>query len=103
MTKPSPSLARYRMQVLSRTLAAAGGGYVLMSSSGFVLARAFAASGLSRPDAVMGATLIGFILFCIAAMWCFGTRSARRAWAGTVLPSLALIGLVWALGTGGQP
>ena len=98
MTKPSPSLHLYRMQVLSRTLAAAGGGYALMSASGYVLAKAFAASGMSLPDAIMGATIIGFILFCIAAMWCFGTRSAWRAWAGTGLPAVGFAALAFSMG-----
>lgn len=88
---------RYRLVVLSRTLAAIVGGYVVSSLSTMVLARLLP---MAPADAVMTATMLSFAIFTCAVIWVFAARSAVRAWLGLALPSLLLALLAWLTGTG---
>lgn len=97
-----PGLARYRVQVALRAVAAVGGGYVLAAASAAAGALGFQSLGLARPDATLAATMLSFIVYAIAAMWAFGCASAVRAWVGIGLPALALALLAGLLTYGGQ-
>ncbi|WP_034386375.1 DUF3649 domain-containing protein [Comamonas composti] len=59
--------------------------------------------GMSRGDATMAATMLSFIVYAVAAMWCFACASVARAWAGVVIPALALGLICWWLAPGAQP
>lgn len=39
--------------------------------------------------------LSSFVIYTIAALWVFHTRSASRAWAGMLLPSIVGIGIIY--------
>ena len=92
MTSAAPSALRYRLAVLSRTLAAVGGGYVLTTLATMVAARFLP---MGRADAVMTATMLSFAVFTCAVIWVCAARSAWRAWCGLALPALALALLAW--------
>ncbi|MBV4529940.1 DUF3649 domain-containing protein [Pseudomonas sp. SWRI107] len=80
----------YRLAVASRCLAACGGGYVLaaqVSVSGALLLP------MAQVDAALTGMLLSFVFLLLAFIWCFACSNAWRAWAGVLLPSLAL-GLV---------
>lgn len=81
---------RYRLQVLSRTLAATAGGYLLAATSAATLGLALAAGGMAKPHAVTAATMVAFIVYVIAALWAFACANAWRAWAGILIPALLL-------------
>jgi len=86
--------ARYRLGVASRVLAAAAGGYALMSAVVVLLALPLSWWWpMARGQAVMITTYIGFLLFVPVVLWVFHTRSAARAWGWlllwTALTSLA--------------
>ena len=87
---------RYRLTVLSRTLAAALGGYALTAAFAGALSLALA-QAMPRVDAVLTATMLAWFVYAGAAGWAFYARSAWTAWAGTLLPALALGALTLAL------
>ncbi len=84
--------ARYRWQVFSRVIAAAIGGYALASALSALLALVWP---LPRAEAVLASTMLGFVWYALAVMWVFSVRSATRAWAGMVLPTVVLALLCW--------
>lgn len=88
--KVAPPLARYRWAVASRMLAATAGGYALASATAAGLGLALARSGGNSVDAVLWATMLGFIVHAVAALWAFGCANARRAWLGIGVPAVLL-------------
>lgn len=87
----APEQRRYRWQVFSRVLAAALGGYALTSLIAIALAQLLArAFGVLPAAAVLGATLVSFVIFTVIVCWVFSTASATRAWLGVTLPAMAL-------------
>ena len=81
------ALARPGWAVLSRVLAAILGGYLLTATLIAVLAISLPGS---RAEAVLTSMLLSFLIYAAAVMWVFACRSAGRAWAGMLLPSLVL-------------
>ena len=86
----SNPIACYRLDVLSRCVAAVFGGYALSAVVAASLGLAMANSGASRADAALVGTMTAFLAHTIAALWAFGCATARRAWAGIGLPTVAL-------------
>lgn len=78
---------RYRLDVLSRCVAAIGGGYVLTAAITAVLALALPGH---RAQATLAATMLSFAFYACAVLWAFSTRTATRAWAGVGVPALLL-------------
>lgn len=87
--KATLPLMRYRLAVASRALAAGLGGYALAAASTAALSLLLHPS-LERVDAVMTATLLSWIVYALAIGWTFYARTAWLAWAGVLLPALAL-------------
>lgn len=86
---------RYRWMVASRVLAAAVGGYALVSLAMAVLVLALPRLDGSTPaQAVLTATLWSFAVYAAVVIWVFSTPSAWRAWAGLALCA-AVLGLAW--------
>jgi hypothetical protein len=85
--------SRYRLQVLSRIVAATVGGYALAAAATVLLTVLWP---LPRAQAVLAATMLSFVWYTIAVMWVFSTKSATRAWVGMVLPT-ALIAVLSAV------
>ncbi len=65
--------------LVSRTLAAAVGGYLL---AGVLPIPIVALWPLARVDAVLAAMAASFAVYAVAVMWAFAARSATLAWAG---------------------
>ncbi len=78
--------------VALRTLIAVFGGYALAAC-------ATAALSVWLPTApataVITANLLSFLIYTVAVLWAFSTRSAARACAGIMAPTLLLAGLAW--------
>lgn len=83
---------RYRLQVASRVVAAAVGGYALASALTVLLALILP---LPRAQAVLASTMLGFVWYTVAVIWVFTARSATRAWLLMVLPAAVLAVLCW--------
>ncbi len=95
-------LARYRLGVAARVLAAAIGGYALMSALAVLLALPLSWWWpMPRGQAVLVTTYVGFLAYVPVVLWVFHTRSAARAW-GWLLLWTALAALAcWVLLEGG--
>jgi hypothetical protein len=72
-----PSLLRYRIAVLSRIVAAGGGGYAVAYAVSVASARWLP---MSPADAVHASTMLGFLALAISALVAFACASAWRAW-----------------------
>ena len=86
---------RYRLGVLSRTVAAIGGGYGLSALVASALALILPTT---RAEAAMTGTLTAFVVYPIAVMWVFACATALRAWVGLALAALLPGAVVLALG-----
>ena len=75
--------ARRAIDVTSRVIAAAGGGYLLTTVASIAIA---AVLPVGRADAVMTAMLLTFAIYVAAIVWAFAARSAIRAWLGLGIP-----------------
>jgi hypothetical protein len=95
--KRAPAMGRYRWAVASRAMAAALGGYALASATAAGVGLALARSGSNSVDAVLWATMLGFVVHAMAALWAFGCANARRAWLGIVAPTALLVALAYGL------
>ena len=89
--RPAPIPAFYRLAVASRALAAVVGGYALTAIATFALAIFLP---MSKAEASLTATMLSFLIYTCAVLWVFATRTAWRAWAGILAPSIALTALV---------
>jgi hypothetical protein len=93
MIEKPTSTPAHRLGVLSRTLAAAAGGYVLMIA--FDAALTFLLP-IPRRTAFLYAVQAGFLVYTLAIIWAFAARTATRAWLGLLLvmvPLLLTVGL----------
>ena len=77
----------YRLAVISRSLAALLGGYLLASMVSVCVALL---APMPQVDAILTGLLLSFVFYLLAFIWCFACRSAWRAWLGVLLPSLVL-------------
>ena len=79
--------AAYRWSVASRCVAAALGGYALVS----LLHVAFmAVLPIAFYKSLLFASQTGYLYWTGAIIWCFAARSATRAWLGLALVALPL-------------
>jgi hypothetical protein len=97
MSKTVSVTRRYRWVVASRIAAAAFGGYALASAATVVLALLWPAP---QAQALLWATMLSFIVYTVAVIWVFTTRSAASAWAGMLIGTAVLAALAWLLKTG---
>ncbi|OZI32219.1 hypothetical protein CAL29_30860 [Bordetella genomosp. 10] len=88
----SPSLLAYRCAVLSRVLAAGPAGY-LFAYTATTLSAHLLLRVVTRADAALGATMIGFLVYAIAVLVVFACANARRAWAWVLGGALLCYGL----------
>ncbi|WP_194789146.1 DUF3649 domain-containing protein [Pseudomonas sp. UFMG81] len=86
-SKATGITARYRLAVASRSLAALLGGYLLASLAGVCITLL---TPMAQVDAVLTGTMLSFVVYLLAFIWCFACRSAWRAWLGVLLPALVL-------------
>ena len=80
--------AAYRWSVFSRCMAAAVGGYVVVS----LLQLAMTATlPWDNYKALLFSSQTGYLYYTGIIIWCFATRTAIRAWLGLALVSLPLL------------
>lgn len=84
------------LSILSRILAAVLGGYALAAAFATLLACTLP---LARIDAVLVGLVANFLAYVLAVLWCFATRTAWKAWAGTLLPASLFAAFAWAVGS----
>lgn len=69
---------------LLRVTGAVLGGYAVSAALVALITVALAALGMARSEAVVGASLLGFVLYLLVLLWAFSVRSLARLWAGLV-------------------
>jgi len=80
--------AQYRWSVASRLLAAALGGYVVVT----LLHLAFlAVLPWDYYKSLLFASQTGYLYYTGVIIWCFAARTARRAWLGLAVVALPLV------------
>ncbi|WP_077047261.1 DUF3649 domain-containing protein [Pseudomonas sp. KK4] len=89
----------YRLAVLSRVLAAVLGGYVLTALASVCLTLWVP---MARADAAVTGMTGSFLVYLLAVLWCFGCRTAWRAWLGLIAPSLVLAAAAGLMYWGGR-
>lgn len=80
-----------RVEIGSRVVAAALGGYALSAATAACLALVLP---MARSEAVLTGTMVSFVVYVCAVLWVFAASSARRAWLGLVVPVVVLGGTV---------
>ena len=80
--------AAYRWSVLSRCVAAAAGGYVVVT-----LLQVALTAVLPWEDykALLFSSQTGYLYYTGIIVWCFAARTARRAWLGLGVVALPLV------------
>lgn len=94
----SPERSPLKAANVARLAISARAGLAIFGGYGFA---ALAAASLSvalpgpRSQAVMGATMLAFVLYCAMVIWAFAARSVARAWwvalACAALPAAHLL------------
>lgn len=79
---------RFAQSAASRIVAGTLGAYAVAALLTVALSLLLAKMGVSRVEAVTGATLASFALFAVAAMAVFHARDAVRAWVGLLAAGL---------------
>lgn len=79
--------------LISRIIAAIGGGYVLAALSSV----AVLALPMSKPQAVLTGMLASFLIYAGAVIWVFAVRSALKAWTGLVIAAAPLALAAWSV------
>lgn len=98
MSKTAALTPAYRWAVASRIGAATVGGYLLASVATVLMALLWPAP---LAQGVLWATQLSFVVYTVAVIWAFSTRSATRAWVGLLGASAVCGALAWLLRHGG--
>lgn len=80
---------RYRLMVASRVLAALVGGYGVAYASTALLTVLLPFERINR---VVTASLLSFVVWCVAALWVFAARSSWRGWWPLLLAGALMMG-----------
>ena len=87
-----PTASAARLAIAARAVLAIFGGYAFAALAAASLSVALPGP---RPQAVMGATMLAFLLYCAMVIWAFAARSVARAWwvalACSALPAAHLL------------
>jgi hypothetical protein len=82
--------------LVSRIVAAIGGGYVVAALASV----AVLALPMDKSQAVITGMLASFAIYAGAVVWVFAVRSAWRAWAGLLVVAAPLALVAWAVSSG---
>lgn len=90
----TPIDGHYRLAVCLRSLAAVFGAYLLA----YLVCLPLKAVTDGRPGSAQLASMVFFIVYCIAALRAFSPASTKRIWAELTALCAILSGIVWAQG-----
>jgi hypothetical protein len=80
--------AAYRWSVLARFVAAAAGGYAVVTLLQLALT---ATLPVAPNEALLLSSQTGYLWYTGIILWCFAARTARRAWLGLGVVGLPLL------------
>ena len=81
-------------ELVLRVLGAVVGGYGLSAMLVALLAALLARSGLTRSEAVVSASMAGFLIYLALLVWAFSNIKLRTLWAGLTAGAAAAYGLL---------
>ena len=91
----------YRLSVLSRIVAASVGGYVIINLMHLALSVVLPVEYFK---VLLFSMQTGFLWWTCLVIWCFSTRSAKRAWLGLAVIALPFAVIdAWYYWHGGLP
>jgi len=95
-TRAALAKARHLGPLLSRIVAAMGGGYALaaLTSVAAVLLP------MDKLQGVLTGMMLSFIVYAGAVIWVFAVRSATRAWLGLLVVAMPLALAAWLVWNG---
>lgn len=88
MNTDKPMLSSYQINVLSRVIAAAFGGYALVNLSNLALSYVLP---VPQNQGLLFAMMISFFFYTGAIIWVFAVRTATKAWLGLLAVALPLL------------
>ncbi len=77
-SSPTRPRWRRRLGVALHVVGAVGGGYAWSVALVLALGSSLAAAGMPRSEAVVLASMLGFVAYMLIALWAFSTRSTLR-------------------------
>lgn len=86
------------LAVVSRIFVAIFGGYVFAATASVFLSYILP---MQRADALMTGILLSFAFYTGAIIWAFAARTGILAWAGILLPSIAMAAVCFAFSAAG--
>ncbi|MES2950144.1 MAG: iron uptake protein [Pseudomonadota bacterium] len=81
------------VSVVLRVTGAVLGSYGISAALVALLAVGLTAAGLARSEAVVTASLLGFVLYLVVVLWAFSVRSLARLWVCLGGGTALLLGL----------
>jgi hypothetical protein len=101
MASPIPSPARGMLRakvptavsVVLRVTGAVLGSYGVSAALVALLAVGLTTLGMARSEAVVTASLVGFVLYLVVVLWAFSVRSLARLWLVLAGSAALLFGL----------
>jgi hypothetical protein len=94
----APPAWRQRLAVTLRVLGAVLGGYAFSAAFVALLALALPrVTGLPRSEAVLLASMLGFLVYLVALIWAFAERRLWRPWAVFIAGTASAVLLMTAL------
>lgn len=73
------------LRIAARVLAALVGAYAVTAGAAALIAVILVlAAGASRADALIAASMIGYVIFALVMLWCFAERRLARVWLALV-------------------
>jgi hypothetical protein len=85
MNSPHYLLTPERLSVMSRIIAAALGGYVLVNLMNLALSIILP---VPQYQGLLFAMMISFIFYTLAIVWVFAVRTATKAWLGLIVAAV---------------
>lgn len=83
-----------RWRIAGRVLAATVGAYFVTAGSAALAAVVLIlATGISRSDALIAASVLGYLLFAFLMLWCFAERRLLRVWLVLIAAAVLAHGL----------
>ncbi len=95
MTTIASSVWRQRLSVALRVLGAVLGGYAFSAALVALLALILPLVGMPRSEAVVLASMLGFLIYLALLIWAFAERKLWRVWAGLGAGTAMALLLVW--------
>jgi hypothetical protein len=85
-------------RIALRIVAAVPAGYALSALGVSALGAALTAAGLARADAVIVASMLGFVFYLLWLLWAFAVRSLSRLYAVLLCAATLALGVHWLAG-----